>query len=82
MRFGFNSAKAKHIQIVIAPLASLSPLQGEGITGDYAVGADGTVERVVTVPKALDPATLEKVRKSACTYVYVSAELVFKDPWV
>jgi hypothetical protein len=35
-------------------------VQGEGM-GDYQVGQDGTVERVVTVPKALDSETMEKV---------------------
>jgi hypothetical protein len=37
-------------------------VQGEGLDPNYQVNADGTVERVVTVAKALDPEMLEKVR--------------------
>ncbi len=43
--------------------SNLNSSQAEGgAGGDFTVNADGTVERVVTRSKALDPAMLEKVR--------------------
>mmetsp|Transcript_30217 Transcript_30217/g.77012 ORF Transcript_30217/g.77012 Transcript_30217/m.77012 type:complete len:779 (-) Transcript_30217:292-2628(-) len=55
-----KDAMLREFQEEIARLKAL--LEGEGLDPNYQVNADGTVERVVTVSKALDPQMLDKMR--------------------
>ncbi|GFH07226.1 kinesin-like protein, partial [Haematococcus lacustris] len=55
-----KDAMLREFQDEIAKLKAM--LEAEGGGGDFTVGANGTVERIVTKPKALDPAMLDKMR--------------------
>ncbi|GFH06490.1 kinesin-like protein [Haematococcus lacustris] len=56
-----KDAMLREFQDEIAKLKAM--LEAEGGGGDFTVGANGTVERIVTKPKALDPAMLDKAQR-------------------